>query len=139
MSLRGVAMLACVKVLDFLVSAPSEADVDSGGAVEATDADGVSSSAFWALVAVNVVTFFTFNQMSFLVLTHVHVVTHAMANSFRRVVTVVSAIIYFGTPVGWMTGAGMVMVSRRPACHCCTCLSRYRWRLTLLGAGCIRP
>lgn len=59
---------------------------------------------------VNGVAFFTYNQMSFLVLSRVHVLTHAVANGFRRVATIIAAVLYFGTPVSAVTALGMALV-----------------------------
>ena len=47
--------------------------------------------------------------MSFIVLSMVSVVTHAVANSMRRVVTILASVWYFQNPVSRQNGAGMTL------------------------------
>ena len=103
-SLRGLAILAvtqsvAIALLPINVALPSAvAELDVRAALP--------------LLLANVVCFFTYNQMSFVVLSRVHVLTHAVANGFRRVVTIVFAVLYFGTPVKPINAAGMATVCR---------------------------
>jgi drug/metabolite transporter (DMT)-like permease len=59
------------------------------------------------LVLVNGTTYAIYNQMSFVVLSMVTVVTHAVANSMRRVVTIIVSVWYFQNPVSLQNGLGM--------------------------------
>jgi len=61
------------------------------------------------LVLLNGLTYALYNQMSFLVLSFVSVVSHAVANSVRRVVTIVASVWYFRNPVSAQNAAGMTL------------------------------
>jgi len=69
-------------------------------------------SSLLPLLATNLLCFFLYNQMSFVVLSQVPVLTHAVANGFRRVATILVAVLYFGTVVRPINAAGMAMVRR---------------------------
>lgn len=79
------------------------------------DAESISSSTTFpladlaALVVVNGLTYFIYNQMSFLVLSKVTVVTHAVGNSLRRVVTILFSIWYFRNQVVPQNALGIVL------------------------------
>lgn len=65
--------------------------------------------AFAYLVGINGLTYFLYNQMSFLVLSRVSVVTHAVGNSFRRVVTILASVWVFRNHVSSQNAAGIVL------------------------------
>ncbi len=53
--------------------------------------------------------YFLYNQMSFYVLTNVEMVTHAVGNSFRRVVTICFSVFYFGNEIKPMNALGIFL------------------------------
>ena len=57
----------------------------------------------------NGVCYFAYLQWSFIVLSKVSVVTHAVANAMRRPVNIAFAIFFFATGVTWMNAAGIVL------------------------------
>ena len=61
------------------------------------------------LVLANGVTYALYNQMSFLVLAEVEMVTHAVGNAFRRVVTIVWSVFLFRNPVNPTNAAGIFL------------------------------
>jgi len=58
---------------------------------------------------VNGFCYFLYNQMSFFVLSKVEMVTHAVANAFRRVVTIVFSVWYFGNEINTVNACGIVL------------------------------
>ena len=107
-SVRGLALLLGAQALAVLllpadVALPARNDSTPG-----------SETSLLPLLALNALCFFTYNQMSFVVLSRVHVITHAVANGFRRVVTIIAAVLYFGIAVRPVNAAGMALV-RSPA------------------------
>merc|ERR1719299_157314 len=51
------------------------------------------------------ITYYLYNETAFMALGRVMPVTHAIGNTLKRVVIIVSAVIFFGTPVsalGWI-------------------------------------
>jgi len=72
--------------------------------------EGYASSArLIHLILLNGVTYAAYNQMSFLVLSMVSVVTHAVGNSFRRMVTIVASVYIFGNPITAQNAAGILL------------------------------
>jgi len=57
----------------------------------------------------NGVCYFAYLQWSFIVLSKVSVVTHAVANAMRRPVNIAFAIFFFATATTWMNAAGIVL------------------------------
>lgn len=53
--------------------------------------------------------FHTYQQVSYLILQRVETVTHAVGNCVKRVVVIVSSIIFFQTPVSPINGAGTAL------------------------------
>ena len=72
----------------------------------------VEENRWWQFITLLVqtgVSYAAYNQMSFLVLSMVSVVTHAVANSFRRIVTILLSVWVFSTPVGLQNALGIVL------------------------------
>jgi solute carrier family 35 protein E1 len=61
------------------------------------------------LVVMNGLTYAAYNQMSFLVLSLVSVVTHAVGNSFRRIVTIVVSVWMFGNAISLQNASGIAL------------------------------
>ena len=64
------------------------------------------------LVALNGATYVAYNQMSFLVLSKVEMVSHAVGNAFRRVVTIFVSVWYFQNVISStnMTGIALAIL-----------------------------
>ena len=98
----GTALLASPRAPE-----PPLAPRTMPGSLAALDAPALR--AFLAMVAVNGLAYFLYNQMSFLVLSKVTVVTHAVANSLRRVVTILASVWYFRNPVSAQNALGIAL------------------------------
>lgn len=61
------------------------------------------------LLLLNGVSYFTYNQVSFIVLSKTTVVTHAVGNGFRRVVTIICSVLYFRNVVTTTNVAGILL------------------------------
>ena len=73
----------------------------------------------WLLIGTNMFCFFAYNCLSFLVLSRVNVITHAVLNGFRRAATIGFSVVAFATVISTlnivgilMATAGVVMYSR---------------------------
>jgi len=64
---------------------------------------------FLRILLVNGATYAAYNQMSFLVLSMVAMVTHAVGNSLRRVFTIVASVYIFGNPISNQNALGIVL------------------------------
>jgi uncharacterized membrane protein len=64
---------------------------------------------FLKIVLINGVTYAAYNQMSFLVLSLVTMVTHAVGNSLRRVVTILASIWVFGNAITTQNAVGIFL------------------------------
>lgn len=69
----------------------------------------IKSIDFMKTVLVNGMTYAAYNQMSFLVLSMVTMVTHAVGNSLRRIVTIVASVYVFGNPITNQNGLGILL------------------------------
>jgi solute carrier family 35 protein E1 len=58
------------------------------------------------------VLFYLYNEVSFKVLDKVHPVTHALANTFKRIVIILSSIIVFKNPIslGGAVGSSLALI-----------------------------
>ena len=63
----------------------------------------------WKLIALNGLTYWAYNQMPFVVLGRVTLVTHAVFNVCRRLVIVVVSTLWFATGFGSTTAMGLVI------------------------------
>eukprot|EP00924_Labyrinthula_sp_SR-Ha-C_P002997 maker-scaffold_58-snap-gene-0.25-mRNA-1 protein AED:0.06 eAED:0.08 QI:0/0.5/0.66/1/1/1/3/64/314 len=61
------------------------------------------------LIITNGVAYFLYNQMSFYVLSKVSLVSHAVANAFRRVVTIIFSVWYFGNYINQINALGITL------------------------------
>jgi solute carrier family 35 protein E1 len=68
-----------------------------------------TTSYFIRIVFVNGLSYFLYNQMSFIVLSKVSVVSHAVGNSFRRVVTILASVWYFKNPINYQNALGITL------------------------------
>lgn len=68
-----------------------------------------SSLDLWKLIALNGLMYWAYNQMSFVVLGRVTLVTHAVFNVCRRLVIVVVSTLWFATGFGSRTSLGLVI------------------------------
>lgn len=76
----------------------------------------VQSTDFWTpnilgLAAVNAVCFFAYNCLSFLVLARVNVITHAVANGFRRAATIGFSCVVFAQMPSGLNAAGIALAT----------------------------
>jgi len=62
-----------------------------------------------ALAMLNGVTYVIYNQTSFYVLSRVRMVTHGVLNAFRRVVTIIFSVWYFGNEINTINGFGITL------------------------------
>ena len=69
----------------------------------------ITSRSFAQIVLVNGITYAAYNQMSFLVLSMVTVVSHAVGNSLRRVVTIIASVYIFSNPISNQNAMGIVL------------------------------
>ena len=69
----------------------------------------MASMAFVKIMFMNGLTYAAYNQMSFLVLSLTTVVTHAVGNSLRRVVTIVASVYMFGNPISAQNAMGITL------------------------------
>jgi solute carrier family 35 protein E1 len=67
------------------------------------------SDEFWRLLVINGFSYAAYNQMSFLVLSMVTVVTHAVGNSFRRVVTILVSVWMLGNMITTQNACGIAL------------------------------
>ena len=61
----------------------------------------------FVLVLVNGIGYVVYNQTSFYVLSRVRMVTHGVANAFRRIVTILFSVWYFGNQINLTNGFGI--------------------------------
>mmetsp|Transcript_11242 Transcript_11242/g.14043 ORF Transcript_11242/g.14043 Transcript_11242/m.14043 type:complete len:201 (-) Transcript_11242:349-951(-) len=61
------------------------------------------------VLCINGFCYFLYNQMSFFVLSKVEMVTHAVANAFRRVVTILVSVWYFGNEINTINAMGICL------------------------------
>ena len=61
------------------------------------------------MILLNGASYFTYNVVSFVVLDRVHVVTHAVANAVRRVVTIFASVLYFRNVVTSTNALGVML------------------------------
>eukprot|EP00658_Telonema_sp_P-2_P018602 TRINITY_DN17295_c0_g1_i2.p2 TRINITY_DN17295_c0_g1~~TRINITY_DN17295_c0_g1_i2.p2 ORF type:complete len:359 (-),score=84.41 TRINITY_DN17295_c0_g1_i2:158-1234(-) len=71
--------------------------------------DMTKSSTFLYYSVVNGSCFYSYNQLSLVVLYCVTMASHSIGNAFRRVATIVFAVIVFGNPVSYTNVFGIVM------------------------------
>lgn len=57
----------------------------------------------------NGVTYVLYNQTSFYVLSRTRMVTHGVANAFRRVITILASVWYFGNPINGINAFGIAL------------------------------
>ena len=70
---------------------------------------GVDVRSLAVTVLLNGVSYFVYNIVSFVVLDRVHVVTHAVANAVRRVVTIFASVLYFRNVVTSFNTLGVML------------------------------
>jgi len=75
-------------------------------AVNTAEAKGVESSYIWGVALTSGVFYYLYNEIAFLALGRVTPVTHAVANTMKRVVIIVASVIVFNTPVTPLGGIG---------------------------------
>lgn len=64
---------------------------------------------WWVQATLSGLFFYIYNEVAFLALHAVHPVTHAVANTVKRVAIIVSSILLFGNPVTFMGSLGCVV------------------------------
>ncbi|CAK9014516.1 Phosphoenolpyruvate/phosphate translocator 2, partial [Durusdinium trenchii] len=67
--------------------------------------------------AINGLTYTLYNQTSFYVLSKVRMVTHGVANAFRRVVTILCSVWYFGNPINGTNAFGIFLAILGVVCY----------------------
>mmetsp|Transcript_13669 Transcript_13669/g.26417 ORF Transcript_13669/g.26417 Transcript_13669/m.26417 type:complete len:343 (-) Transcript_13669:362-1390(-) len=71
--------------------------------------DMLVNANMFKLAILNGVTYVIYNQTSFYVLSRVRMVTHGVANAFRRVVTILFSVWYFGNHVSTINAFGITL------------------------------
>merc|ERR1711976_347362 len=74
--------------------------------------DSYSDTRLIVELSASAIFYYMYNEVAFIVLDNVHPVTHAVGNTIKRVVVIVSAIYIFNTPMGtqgWI-GSGIAII-----------------------------
>ena len=112
--LTAAIQLGCVVLLGSATAWPvTTASHISAASHTATSAGNATEGLPVTMLAVNGVAYFLYNQMSFVVLSRVHILTHAVANGCRRLFTIIAAVLYFAHQPSLVNWIGMCTVCTR--------------------------
>lgn len=112
--LTAAIQLGCVVLLGSATAWPdTTASHVSAAGHTATSAGNATEGLPVTMLAVNGVAYFLYNQMSFVVLSRVHILTHAVANGCRRLFTIIAAVLYFAHQPSLVNWIGMCTVCTR--------------------------
>lgn len=95
-------LFAVVNMLAFALTAPLALALEAPGARaswQAALSKGTSSSELVKLILATGVTYYLYNEFAFLCLGKVDPVTHAVANTIKRVAVIAVSILYFKNPI----------------------------------------
>merc|ERR1712060_72427 len=107
-------LFGVLTVMSFLYALPL-AFLMEGGKVAATWSAAVATTPMPKIIQSTIATglyFYLYNEVAMSALARVHPVTHAVANTLKRVVILVACVVFFGTPMTKMSmlGSGIAIV-----------------------------
>ncbi|XP_026189831.1 phosphoenolpyruvate/phosphate translocator 3, chloroplastic [Cyclospora cayetanensis] len=110
-NLTSPNMYALLTIVATLISLPLALLFEGGVVVsvwqQATRAEtGVTSAAILLKMSESALWYYTYNEVAYLCLERVNQVTHAVANTLKRVVIIVASVFVFSTPVTLLGAAG---------------------------------
>jgi len=105
--LDNINLFSIITVMSFFILAPFTLLVEGMVATPAVMTSmGLDSALIFKRLIYAAFCFHMYQQVSYVILSKVSPVTHSVGNSVKRVVVIVSTVIFFRTPVSFMNGLG---------------------------------
>ncbi|KAG5187847.1 hypothetical protein JKP88DRAFT_30453 [Tribonema minus] len=108
-NMNAANLYAVLTVIAFCVLTPVALLVEGGkfgGVWKAALAAGHTKKILYTNILMSGLFYYLYNEVAFLALESVHPVTHAVGNTIKRVVIIVSSVLFFRTPMSRQSVAG---------------------------------
>eukprot|EP00238_Polyblepharides_amylifera_P003846 CAMPEP_0196586910 /NCGR_PEP_ID=MMETSP1081-20130531/55884_1 /TAXON_ID=36882 /ORGANISM="Pyramimonas amylifera, Strain CCMP720" /LENGTH=192 /DNA_ID=CAMNT_0041908933 /DNA_START=733 /DNA_END=1311 /DNA_ORIENTATION=+ len=105
--LDNINLFSIITVMSFFILAPFTLFVEGFKIAPSTITSmGLDHTLIFKRMAIAAFCFHMYQQVSYMILAQVTPVTHSVGNCVKRVVVIVSSVIFFRTPVSLMNGVG---------------------------------